>query len=134
MILFVALLSAALFVESRKLRYLGLFGFLCWTTVAVHPSVLPGLGLCMLGFGLAYAAANARRRSAWTGMTLLALATWSVVFVPLLLLFVGGSPEVVLYSGNINANPPKVLEYTVFITESWRHIYEFDDGSYIMHP
>jgi hypothetical protein len=27
-----------------------------------------------------------------------------------------------------------VLEYTVFITESWRHIYEFDDGSYMMHP
>jgi hypothetical protein len=40
----------------------------------------------------------------------------------------------VLYSADINATPPKVLEYTVFITESWRHIYEFDDGSYIMHP
>jgi hypothetical protein len=27
-----------------------------------------------------------------------------------------------------------VLEYTVFITESWRHIYELGDGYYIMHP
>src|SRR5215218_2076739 len=35
---------------------------------------------------------------------------------------------------DINATPPKVLEYTVFITESWRHIYELGDGYYIMHP
>jgi hypothetical protein len=27
-----------------------------------------------------------------------------------------------------------VLEYTVFVTESWRHIYELGDGYYIMHP
>ncbi|HEX5699676.1 MAG TPA: hypothetical protein VFX77_03450, partial [Rubrobacter sp.] len=27
-----------------------------------------------------------------------------------------------------------VLEYTVFITESWRHVYELGGGYYIMHP
>jgi len=134
LILPVALLSAALFVESRKPRYLVLFAFLCWTTIAVHPSVLPVLGLCMLGFGLAHVAANLRRRAAWTGMAVLALAMWSVVLGPLLLLFTGESPAAVLYSADINATPPEVLEYTVFITESWRHIYEFDDGSYMMHP
>ncbi len=134
LILPVALLAAALFVESRKLRYLGLFAFLCWTIVAVHPSVLPALGLCMLGFGLAHVASNPRRRAAWTGMVALALAMWSVVLGPLLLLFTGESPAAVLYSADINATPPKVLEYTVFITESWRHIYELDDGSYMMHP
>jgi hypothetical protein len=82
LVLPVALLSAALFVEGRKLRYLGLFAFLCWTTVAVHPSVLAPLGLCMLGFGLVHVAANPRRRTAWAGMAALALAMWSVVSVP----------------------------------------------------
>ena len=134
LVLPVALLSAALFVEGRKLRYLGLFAFLCWTTVAVHPSVLAALGLCMLGFGLAHVAANPRRRTAWAGMAALALAMWSVVLGPLLLLFAGESPAAVLFSADINATPPAVLEHTVFITESWRHIYEFDDGSYMMHP
>jgi Family of unknown function (DUF6077) len=134
LILPMALLSAALFVESRRWRYLGLFAFLCWTTVAVHPSVLPVLGLCMLGFGLAHLAANLRRRAAWTGMVALALAMWSVALGPVLLLFTGASPAAVLYSADINATPPEVLEHTVFVTESWRHIYEFDDGSYIMHP
>ena len=134
LILPVALLSAAVFVESRKAHYLGLFAFLCWTMVAVHPSALPALGLCMLGFGLAHVASNPRRRAAWKGMAALALAMWSVALGPLLLLFTGESPAAVLYSADINATPPKILEYTVFVTESWRHIYEFDDGSYIMHP
>jgi hypothetical protein len=134
LVLPVALLSAALFVEGRKLRYLGLFAFLCWTTVAVHPSVLAPLGLCMLGFGLVHVATNPRRRTAWAGMAALALAMWSVVLGPLLLLFAGESPAAVLYSADINATPPEVLEYTVFITEGWRHIYEFDDGSFMMHP
>ncbi|HEV2744719.1 MAG TPA: DUF6077 domain-containing protein, partial [Rubrobacter sp.] len=134
LILPVALLSAALYVEGRRRRYLGLFAFLCWTTVAVHPSVLGPLGLCMLGFGLAHVAANPRWREAWTGMAALALALWSVLLGPLLLLFAGRSPADVLFSADINATPPEVLEYTVFITESWRHIYEFGDGSYMMHP
>ena len=134
LILPVALLSAALFVEGRRWRHLGLFAFLCWTTVAVHPSVLAVLGLCMLGFGLAHVATNPRRRAAWAGMAALALAMWSVVLGPLLLLFTGESPAAVLYSADINATPPEVLEYTVFITESWRHIYEFGDGSFMMHP
>ena len=134
LVLPVALLSAALYVEGRRRRYLGLFAFLCWTTVAVHPSVLGALGLCMLGFGLAHVAANPRRREAWTAMVALALALWSVILGPLLLLFWGRSPAAVLFSADINATPPGVLEHTVFITESWRHIYEFGDGSYTMHP
>jgi hypothetical protein len=67
-------------------------------------------------------------------MVALALAMWSVALGPVLLLFTGASPAAVLYSADINATPPEVLEHTVFVTESWRHIYEFDDGSYIMHP
>ncbi len=134
LILPVTLLFAVLFVESRRWRHLGLFTFCCWAAVAVHPSVLPAIGLCMLGFGLAHVGSNPRLRSAWTGMVALALGMWSVLLGPALLLFTGRSPEAVLFSADINATPPKVLEYTVFITESWRHIYELGDGYYIMHP
>ncbi|HEX2740261.1 MAG TPA: hypothetical protein VHM69_07420, partial [Rubrobacter sp.] len=134
LILPATLLCAALYIESRKWRYLGLFTFFCWAAIAVHPSVLPAIGLCMLGFGVAHVAANLRGRAAWTGMVALALAMWSVVLGPALLLFAGRSPAAVLYSADINSTPPKVLEYTVFITESWRHIYELGAGYYIMHP
>jgi len=88
----------------------------------------------MLGFGVAHVAANPHLRAAWTRMVALAIAMWSVVLGPVLLLFTGGSPAAVLYSADINSTPPKVLEYTVFITESWRHIYDLGDGYYIMHP
>jgi hypothetical protein len=135
LILPVTLLFAVLFVERRKSRHLGLFTFFCWAAVAVHPSVLPAIGLCMLGFGVAHVAVNMRLRAAWTGMVALALGMWSVVLGPfVLLMFTGRSPEAVLFSADINATPPKVLEYTVFITESWRHIYDLDGGYYIMHP
>jgi hypothetical protein len=135
LILPVTLLFALLFVESRRWRHLGLFTFFCWAAVAVHPSVLPAIGLCMLGFGVAHVAVNLRQRAAWTGMVVLALGMLSVALGPVvLLLFAGRSPEAVLFSADINATPPKVLEYTVFITESWRHIYELGDGYYIMHP
>jgi hypothetical protein len=128
------LLFAVLFIENRRWRDLGLFTFFCWTAVAVHPSVLPAVGLCMLGFGVAHVVANLRLRSAWTGMVALALGMWSVILGPVVLMFAGGSPSAVLFSADINATPPKVLEYTVFITESWRHIYTLDEGLYIMHP
>src|SRR5215211_3007904 len=135
LILPVTLLFALLYVESRRWRHLGLFTFFCWAAVAVHPSVLPAIGLCMLGFGVAHVAVNLRLRAAWTGMVVLALGMWSVALGPVvLLLFAGRSSEAVLFSADINAAPPKVLEYTVFITESWRHIYELGDGYYIMHP
>lgn len=134
LILPMTMLFAALFIESRRWRHLGLFTFFCWTAVAVHPSVLPAIGLCMLGFGVAHVAVNLHLRVAWTGTLALALGMWSVVLGPVLLLFASGSEANVLFSADINATPPKVLKYTVFITEGWRHIYELGDGLYIMHP
>lgn len=134
LILPIALLFAVLFVKTRKRRHLVFFASLCWTMVAVHPVVLAPLGLCMLGFGVVRVAANPRRRSVWTGMILLALALWSVALGPALLVLAARTPTEVLFSADINATPPEVLEYTVFVTESWRHIYELGDGSYIMHP
>ena len=129
-----ALLFAALYVEHRRWRYLFSFAFFCWAVVAVHPVVLGGVGLCMLGFGLAHVAAHPLRRESWTRMVALAAALWSVALIPAVLLFGGGSPTAVLYSSDINEMPPEVIEHTVFITPYWMHIYEFEDGLYIMHP
>jgi hypothetical protein len=134
LILPATLLFGVLFIENRRWRCLGLFTFCCWTAVVVHPSVLPAIGLCMLGFGAAHVAVNRRLRRAWTGMVALALGMWSVVLGPVLLMLAGGSSAAMLFSADINATPPKVLEYTVFITDSWRHIYTLGDGLYIMHP
>ena len=134
LILPATLLFAVLFMENRRWRYLGLFTFFCWAAVAAHPSVLPAIGLCMLGFGAAHVGMNLHLRPAWTGMVALALGMWSVVLGPVVLMLAGGSPAAVLFAADINATPPEVLEYTVFITESWRHIYRLDDGLYIMHP
>jgi hypothetical protein len=134
LILPATLLFAVLFIENRRWRCLGLFTFFCWTAMVVHPSVLPAIGLCMLGLGAAHVAVNRHLGRAWTGMVALALCMWSVVLGPVLLMFAGGSPAAVLFSADINATPPKVLHYTVFITESWRHIYRLGDGLYIMHP
>jgi hypothetical protein len=134
LILPATLLFAALFIEHRRWRYLGLFTFFCWAAVAVHPSVLPAIGLCMLGFGTMHVAVNLRLKAAWTGMVALAVGMWSVALGPVVLMVAGGSTSAVLFSADINATPPKVLEYTVFITESWRHIYELGNGLYMMHP
>jgi hypothetical protein len=134
LILPVALLFAALFVETRGRRYLGMFAFCCWSTVAIHPVALGDIGLCMLGFGLVYVAVNWRRREAWTGMVALAVALWSVALIPVVVLLTSESSLAVLYSSDINEQPPEVIEHTPFITDLWKHIYEFDDGSYIMHP
>jgi hypothetical protein len=135
LILPIVLLFAALFVEKRRWRHLGLFAFLCWAVVAVHPVVLGDIGLCMLGFGLVHVAVNLRRRAAWTGMVALALALWSVALIPAVLLLSSESPLAVLYSSDINAKqPPEVIEHTVFIKDYWKHIHELADGSYIMHP
>lgn len=133
LILPIALLFAVLFLRTRRRRHLASFAFFCWAVVAVHPVVLPVIGLCMLGFGLAHVAAAPRSKSAWTGMAALALAMWSVGLGPVLLLFSGDGPAV-LYSADINSAPPEVLEGTVSVAEHWGRIYEFDDGSYIMHP
>lgn len=134
LILPTALLFAVLFARTFRYRYLLVFAFLCWTVVVVHPVVLAPLGLCMLGFGVVRVAADPRSRPVWTGMFLLAAALWSVALGPALLVLAGSPPTEALFSADINATPPEVLRYTVFVTESWRHIYELGDDSYIMHP
>lgn len=135
LVLPVALLFAVLYTRYRRWRYLGLLAFSCLTIMVVHPVVLAPLGLCMLGFGLVHVALQWRQRTAWTVMALLTLALFSVLVGPVLLAFAAGeSPVALAYSTDINSTPPEVLYAMVFVVDAWRHIYELDGASYIMHP
>lgn len=129
----VALVAAALFLESRRMRYLALFALVCWSIVAVHPIGLAVLAVTMAGFGLAYVAVNYRERAAWIGMAALAAAISSVLLVPAGI-FLAGSHAAILYSADINSTDPRVLANMVFVRPEWKHILELGGGSYIMHP
>jgi hypothetical protein len=54
----VSLCLAMAFLESRSLRYLAVFTFVCWSSVTVHPVGLAIVGLSIAGFGLVHVAVN----------------------------------------------------------------------------
>ncbi len=130
----VALIFAVLFLEHRKLRYLGFFALVVWAVVVVHPIGLAFIGLSVASFCLIYLVANFRGRRAWTGTIALGAVLASVVVPPAVLLLVGGSQATALYSADINSGDPDVLANMVFVREEWRHIYELENGYFIMHP
>ncbi len=132
----VALAFAFAYLESRKRRYLAGFAFTCWSVMAVHPVGLAIVGLSVGGFCLVHVAVNWRRREAWAKVGGLGGALLSVVLIPALLLFAatGESLTAVLSDADINSNDPDVLANMVFVRPKWKHVYELENGSYIMHP
>jgi hypothetical protein len=131
----VALAFAVLFLESKRLRYLGFFALVCWSVMAVHPVGLAIIGLSMAGFGLIYLAVNRRKREDWTKMVSLGVALLSVLFVPALYVLTTGNPlTAVLSDADINSTDPDVLSNMVFVREEWDRVLELGEGSYIMHP
>ena len=130
----VALIFAALFLEHRKLRYLGFFGLVVWAVVVIHPIGLAFIGLSVASFCLVYLVVNFRMPRAWTGTIALGVVLASVVVPPAVLLLVGGSQAAALYSADINSGDPEILANMVFVREEWRHIYELGNGYFIMHP
>lgn len=131
----VALCFAAGYLEERKIRYLFLFGFLCWASVSVHPAGLAIIGVSAAGFGLLHVAMNFRRLAAWTGATALGLALLSILAVPAgYVLVTGRALSSALYSADIGDSDPVVLANQVFVREEWMNIFVLDNGSYIMHP
>src|SRR3712207_1424170 len=132
----VSLAFAFLYIQSSKLRYLGLFAFMCCSVMAVHPVGLAIVGVSVGGFGLVHLALNPRHRGAWIRSTSLAAVLVGVVSVPALLVFAatGKSLTTVLSDADINSNDPDVLANMAFVKPGWKHVYELGDGSYIMHP
>ncbi|CAN5594046.1 hypothetical protein BH24ACT22_BH24ACT22_07050 [soil metagenome] len=129
----VALILAALFLESFRLRYLVLFGLVVWSVVVIHPIGLPIIGLAVGSFCLVYLTINLRRKRAWVGTASLGSVLASAVVPPAILLLVGGQAAA-LYSADINSGDPRILANMVFVRPEWRHIYELGNGYYIMHP
>ena len=131
----VALMFAFLFLESRKVRYLIVFTFLCWAVVAVHAIGLAIIGLSTAGFGLVHLALNWRNKEAWIGTVSLGGALLSVLVAPVLYLLVTGDSLVaVVQSADINSGDPDVLANMVFLLPSREKILELGDNYYIMHP
>ena len=131
----VALCLAVAFLESRRLRYLGVFAFVCWSSVAVHPVGLAIIGLSMAGFGLVHVLLNPLRKEGWAGMVRLGAALLSFGVVPaLFMLATGRSFIALLVDADINSGDPAVLANMVFVVAKRNRILELGDGSYMMDP
>jgi hypothetical protein len=131
----VALCLAVAFLKSRRLRYLVLFAFVCWASVAVHPVALAIIGLSMAGFGLVHVLLNPLSKEAWAGMVKLGVALLSFGVVPaLFVLATGKSFVALLEDADINSGDPAVLANMVFVVAKRNRILELGDGSYMMDP
>ena len=132
----IALAFAATFLDGGKWRYFACFAFLCCAVVAVHPIGFATIGLAMAGFGILHLASNPRSRSAWARVSAMGLAGLLVVAVPAALVPVlTGQPLTdVLADSDINSGDPDVLRNMIFVSPERARIFEFADGSYMMHP
>jgi len=131
-----ALAFAAAFLEGGRRVYFWCFAFVCCAVMAVHPIGLAIIGISMAGFGILHLAANPRSREAWARISAMGLAGVTVIAVPALFIFaVAGEPlTAVLTDSDINSGDPNVLRNMIFVSPERSRIYEFADGSYMMHP
>ncbi|MCA1848362.1 MAG: DUF6077 domain-containing protein, partial [Actinobacteria bacterium] len=131
-----ALAFAAAFLESGRRVYFWSFAFVCCAVMAVHPIGLAIIGISMAGFGILHLAANPRSREAWARISAMGLAGVAVIAVPaIFILVVAGEPlTAVLTDSDINSGDPDVLRNMIFVSPERNRIYEFADGSYMMHP
>jgi hypothetical protein len=131
----IALIFAFLFLESRKLRYLVGFAFLCWVVVTIHPVGLAIIGLSTAGLGLFHLAVNRRDKGSWIRTVSLGGALLSVLVAPVLyLLGTGDSLVAVLRSADISSGDPDVLANIVFVLRWRAKVFELSDDYYMMHP
>jgi Family of unknown function (DUF6077) len=131
-----ALAFAVAFLESGRRSCFWCFALVCCAVMAVHPIGLAIIGVSMAGFGILHLAANPRGREAWARISALGLAGLAVVAVPgTLVLAVAGEPlGAVLADSDINSGDPDVLRNMIFVQPGRQRIFEFADGSYMMHP
>jgi len=131
----VALMAAALFARHRKKAYLLFFGCVCWAVVGVHPIGYAILGLALAGFGVVYLVMHLRERAAWFSIAGLGAVGASVVALPLLLVPATGTPLAdLLRASDISSGDPRVIANMVFVRPEREKLWEFADGSYVMHP
>lgn len=126
----VALSLAALYLRERRLRYLAVFTFICWSVAAVHLIGLMLIGICTAGLGFFHLATRLREGAEWKSVLGLGTAISSVAAPPLVYLIATGSP---LLSRLSFANPETVDSLVADWAASQR-LLVLGEGSYIMHP
>jgi hypothetical protein len=131
-----ALAFAAAFLESGRRAYFWCFAFVCCAVVAVHPIGLAIIGISMASFGILHLVANPRSREAWARISAMGLAGLAIVAVPAVFVtvVVGEPLSAVLADSDISTGDPDVLRNMIFVQPGRQRIFEFADGSYMMHP
>ena len=131
-----ALACAFAFLEGGAKRYFVGFAFLCCAVMAVHPIGLAIIGISMAGFAVMHLAAAPRSRAAWTRISAMGLAGVAIVAIPAVLVsaFTEESLSNALADSDINSGDPDVLRNMIFVSPERNRIFEFADGSYMMHP
>ena len=124
----VALAVAVLYLRERKLRYLGVFVFLCWSVALVHPIGLILIGISVAGLGFFHLIFNFRDRGSWKAVLGLGAAVSSIAVPPLLYLIATGSPLLSRLSDS---------DVTRSLIETWaasKRLLVIGEDSYMMHP
>ena len=131
-----ALAFAVAFMEGGRKRYFCGFAFLCCAVMAIHPIGLAITGISMAGFAILHLASNLRSRVAWVRISAMGLAGLLVVAVPAVLVsFFTDEPLAnALADSDINSGDPDVLRNMIFVSPERNRIFEFANGSYMMHP
>ena len=131
-----ALACAFAFVEGGAKRYFVGFTFLCCAVMAVHPIGLAIIGISMAGFAVMHLAAAPRSRAAWARISAMGLAGVAIVAIPAVLAsaFTDEPLSNALADSDINSGDPDVLRNMIFVSPERNRIFEFADGSYMMHP
>jgi hypothetical protein len=131
-----ALAFAAVFLEGGGKRYFGCFVFVLCAVMAIHPIGFAIIGLSMAGFVILHLASNPKSRASWTRASAMALSGIAILVIPAVSvpLLTGRPLTDVLADSDINSGDPDVLRNMVFVSPERARIFEFADGSYMMHP
>jgi hypothetical protein len=131
-----ALAFAFAFLEGGSKRYFVGFAFLCCAVMAVHPIGLAIIGISMAGFAVLHLGANPRSRAAWARVSAMGLTGVAIIAVPAVLVsaLTDESLSNALADSDINSGDPDVLRNMIFVSPERNRIFEFADGSYMMHP
>jgi hypothetical protein len=135
-----ALCLAVAFLESRRVRCLVVFAFVCWASVVMHPVGLAIIGLSIASLGLVHVVLNPLSKVAWVGMMQLGAALLSFGVVPALFLLTTGRyfTALLIDADKIGttyaASDSEVLANLMFVVAKRNRIFDLGDGSYMMDP
>ncbi|MBV9454536.1 MAG: tetratricopeptide repeat protein [Rubrobacter sp.] len=126
----VVLIVAVLYLRQRRLRFLGLFAFLCLSMAAVHPIGLIFTAISVGSFGIVHLAVNPKEMRAWQAVGGLAAVLVGIVAPPTIYLLATGSPILSRLESESSDTA------TALIT-SWQYeqrLLDLGEGYYIAHP